>query len=580
MEWTRDWVFKVIKPFLAQTKNRLANIKLEKLDNGKLKFTNAENISEEFTSMDEPLAAGTYGRTKQADGTTGWTGISLATGSNAIVVNEIYPHNTISFNDTTWHSEDLSEFEMISGEQYKIWVKMFTVPISSGREFYMELRKSSDGSLLKLLDRATSSDGSASMSGTESKIMEDLYQCEQTENVKIRVYFRNVNKDTRHFFSTDPAKGTIVKVSRLNGMTGSAHTHSNQVVLDKLFEIDGDIYYEDNQLINKLEWTDEQIRQQKEAIQITKASEGCINPNPYFILGDMDYEKTINGTTRTIVTDIVDNYPASFKNIGGTLSMVSDNFIPIVKDREYRASASVRFDDPDDPSSTKKVSYYLGVVSYDADKNIIYPHHLPADNRKLGILTTVLKTGDTEFTFTADAQIFPDGLPAHAMTVLGYKAQPNGEYSYIGVNGKIYKHLRYSRYVMLYSYTTAPVDNGDGTWTMTLAKPWDGAQLNIGDAVTRSQSGGTYNYWISSKTEPIDRKFHEYNSPWMLYETNDNYIGGYTGITREGASYVKMLVLPNYGLYESDNTYIGTAHNMPKLEGYYNKLALEWRNVR
>lgn len=44
MNWVRDWVFLVIKPFLTQLKNRLLNIKLVE-DSGVISFTNSEGVT-------------------------------------------------------------------------------------------------------------------------------------------------------------------------------------------------------------------------------------------------------------------------------------------------------------------------------------------------------------------------------------------------------------------------------------------------------------------------------------------------------------------------------------------------------
>jgi len=44
MNWVRDWVYLVIKPFLTQLKNRLLNIKLLEFE-GIIQFTNSEGVT-------------------------------------------------------------------------------------------------------------------------------------------------------------------------------------------------------------------------------------------------------------------------------------------------------------------------------------------------------------------------------------------------------------------------------------------------------------------------------------------------------------------------------------------------------
>ncbi len=46
--WVRDWVYRVIKPFLTQLKNRLGNIKLVYMGGATVRFTNAEGVSNDI----------------------------------------------------------------------------------------------------------------------------------------------------------------------------------------------------------------------------------------------------------------------------------------------------------------------------------------------------------------------------------------------------------------------------------------------------------------------------------------------------------------------------------------------------
>jgi len=316
---------------------------------------------------------------------------------------------------------------------------------------------------------------------------------------------------------------------------------------------------------------------------MVKASEGCINPNPYFLLGDYDYEDF--SSRHSIVSDMVSTNSNAMKLVGGTLAAIGTQKLPIAPGREYRAVCDIRLrnnggEDPD----AKEVSYYLGVACYDSDDLQIEPENLPNRGKtKVAIVSVDAVAGDTSITVTGDLSMFSNGSGGgYLRQILIYLEQSNGDLCYVGQNGRVYEHLGYSRYMKYNSgghyARNSIVDNGDGTLTIPLNTPLP-IDLPIGSGVKSARSGSSYNYWISARHQVIDDKWNIHTSPWREYSNDYSY--GYGGVARNGTAYVRLLMLPNYGLFTSSGSYLGQVRNeMPTLEAYYGTIALEWRSKR
>jgi len=312
--------------------------------------------------------------------------------------------------------------------------------------------------------------------------------------------------------------------------------------------------------------------------EVVKASEGCLNANPYFLLDDYDY--TAFGNKASIVTDVVSTNSKSLRWDGtGGVTCLGTQPMSLAVGREYRAVCDIRsnLDGSPDPSN-RKVSFYLGVVSYDSDNKIIYPYNLPNRPKdKVAIVAVNAVVGDTSLIVTGTMDMFSNNTGAgHARNILLYLEQPSGELCYIGDNGRQYEHLAYSRYLPYKSTghydQNSIVDNGDGTLTipLTFALPMD---LPIGSGVKSTQAGGTFTYWISNGKATMDDKWNRFASTWREYNTT--YSHGYDGVIRNGTAYVKFMLLPNYSMYTSSDSYIGSVLNNART--YYGTLALEWR---
>jgi hypothetical protein len=140
------------------------------------------------------------------------------------------------------------------------------------------------------------------------------------------------------------------------------------------FRKDGDTYeilevYNDLDIYNKI----------KETFLDSKDSEGCININPYFELGTLDYENYTNDPTKgEIIQDDVYKYTnaLSIKKNG---TLIGTKKIPIVPGRDYRASIAMKAytDYNKSVNPNEQVSIYVGVCCYDGDDKVIRPYNLP-----------------------------------------------------------------------------------------------------------------------------------------------------------------------------------------------------------
>ena len=207
------------------------------------------------------------------------------------------------------------------------------------------------------------------------------------------------------------------------------------------------------------------------------------------------------------------------------------------------------------------------MISYDSDDKTIYPSNLPLDNTKFGILTEDLNAGDTQIVFRTNdtdnitgKEVFPDNQNLSSKNILGYKKQQNGDYSYIGENNRIYENLLYSRWKKARAYDDdSIVDNGDGTYTLSLLSGWETEPLKEGDVVLNSKSGGTYTYWKNSYVV-ADGRFQTVESGWKNYEETRNTKDG-EKMVRNGAAYIKKMVLLNYAK-RIDRTYSRDTDNV------------------
>jgi len=324
---------------------------------------------------------------------------------------------------------------------------------------------------------------------------------------------------------------------------------------------------------------------------IGRAGLGTLNPNPTFVLGVSDYETWLSISSRyDVVEDVVDNTAGSLHLITQNYppTMNSDSFYPVNVKREYRASISTLLKmtgDGVDPNKEYSSLFYYGVTCYDSDKTPISPQHLTKWGESQTYLAAPLKNGDPTIT-VEDASAWYTGAYVHRRSILMHRKRSNGTYSYNGANGRIYDNLGMSKWNMYYAYNEGSdkvVDNGNGTWTITLKTPWALGDFVVGDAIRNNYGGGTYNYWISSlriMANPAFDAFTRYASPWGL-NTTDQY--NYASKFRNGTAFVKAMALLNYLVYEKSagGGWVNLGHNTNTIvrEQWFPELSLEWRHI-
>jgi len=350
--------------------------------------------------------------------------------------------------------------------------------------------------------------------------------------------------------------------------------------------VDGD----GNPILYKVPASDVKYSDAKMSL-VGKAGLGTLNPNPTFVLGVSDYEDWVNSSANfEIVEDIVDNTAGSlhFTTTVYPPVYLSDNMYPVNVDREYRASASVLLKMTGsgvDPAKEYSSLFYLGVVCYDSDKTTIYPQHLTKLDNTQTYLVQALNNGDTEIVVT-DASNWYTGTANHKHSILMHRKQSDGSYRYIGANGRRYDNLGMSKWNMYYGYTSGAdklVDNGNGTWTITLRSQWTLGSFAVGDAIRNNYGGGTYNYWISSwrvYANPALDEFQRYKSPWGV-NSSDQYV--YSTKFRNGTAFAKCMALVNYLVYDkaAGGSWVNLGHSPANIvrDGWIPVMSLDWRHI-
>ena len=324
---------------------------------------------------------------------------------------------------------------------------------------------------------------------------------------------------------------------------------------------------------------------------VGKAGLGTLNPNPTFVLGVSDYEDWTGANANfNIVEDVVDNTAGSLHFVTTTYPPVylSDNMYPVNVEREYRASVSILLKMTGsgvDPAKEYSSLFYLGVICYDSDKITIYPQHLTKTANTQTYLAQALLDGDTSIVVT-DASNWYTGTANHKHSILMHRKQSDGSYRYVGANGRRYDNLGMSKWNMYYGYTSGAdkiVDNGNGTWTITLRSPWALGGFAVGDAIRNNYGGGTYNYWVSSlrvTANPALDEFRRYQSAWRGKQT-DQY--NYAGNFRNGTAFSRCMSLVNYLVYDkaAGGGWVNLGHSPANIsrEGWIPVMSLEWRHA-
>jgi len=338
------------------------------------------------------------------------------------------------------------------------------------------------------------------------------------------------------------------------------------------------------------------------------AGNTTLNPNPYMTRGTLDYTEWLSKGARTaLVTDKVPNAAGALMMKDGTYTIIGDTFCPMPKAMSYRASIDVMFEKDGQAEAGSNVTFYIGTVSYDSDDAAIYPQSITFVNKD-GAPTDAAEPNTMEltrdltgtylyFTFqngSIDSVKYVD--KPHFRVCKFHSKQPNGEYSYVGINGRVYDHLGMSQDLkynawkvqdsskgeldpLRYIVPTGEVVDGKDEYRLELTSSLEpktaGKQYKAGDVWIQSYGGGTYSYWISGKAVPIDGKWHHYDSTWFNAENLDGRNTYYA--YRNGTASVKLMVLPNYYYNDGVNGNVRIS-GVQKIKGYYGNIALLKRN--
>jgi hypothetical protein len=205
------------------------------------------------TQIKEPINAGSYAMTKDADGNTGWTSITLVDGGEAVVINDGVKYDAESYNDTVERRKYSVTFTLNAGEEYSIRNIAKLRALNIIREIKLQI-ENIDTNVVEDLEYFLVQDGGSDASnlGIATPVMDASYTPTVTGTYRLIFAFKNRSATNASWFYTSTGDNMIFKVTRLNGIKGSAHTHPNQIVLDKFSEVDSELYYDSKKVGSEL----------------------------------------------------------------------------------------------------------------------------------------------------------------------------------------------------------------------------------------------------------------------------------------------------------------------------------------
>ena len=216
----------------------------------------------------------------------------------------------------------------------------------------------------------------------------------------------------------------------------------------------------------------------------------------------------------------------------GTQTVLSDQSFVIDPNQVYTLSADAFADDGAGGAPDAGSLHFLGFASYDIDGLLIGPQQY---QRVVGAVDTILAAplnpGDTTITL-ADATGWDDGTTTHRRSIRWYGYQDS--------TGFTYPNYTYSRNVEIDAWDAGAISGN----TITLRDPWTGPALAVGDAVSNSTSGGTYQYPLLSNGH-IELAGDSYTG-----DIGGGFISGGVGGTtlwRPGTHSIRALALANRG---------------------------------
>jgi hypothetical protein len=290
------------------------------------------------------------------------------------------------------------------------------------------------------------------------------------------------------------------------------------------------------------------------------------NPNPYFDLDNHDYKTILEDNKVSLIQD-----NAIYKNalkFDGKKTLVTDNYFTVPYGFEYKMRIIAKALFNNEKRDDVKTYLYAGIINYDDEGKKIYPVNVsvtrdknnPYANDTFNLeehkcyLTQDLNQGDTEVHLQGNPDMIYQGSTSHARNLRFYPKDT--DFKYISGKGHIYDAWGYSRHIKYYgtgAYNAdGVVDNGDGTFKITLSQPYSGTPFKTGDGMLNCRSGGTHPYRLSFREIICNGEWTILESDWIpaiygvehQHKTSDNVI-------RNGTVFNRVMSYVNYRVKDS-----------------------------
>ena len=218
---------------------------------------------------------------------------------------------------------------------------------------------------------------------------------------------------------------------------------------------------------------------------------------------------------------------------GGKAGVRSSEYIEIDRNKEYFQSITIK-------SNNENARYYVGLVEFDEDKNVIDGLNYTYANNTLTELTQDSNNGDTKI---------------YINDVSNFKQNDRGciiFWNYKNNSGYQYPPLTYSQNSWWQLYTKEGIDYENNI--INLIKPWDKGTFQKGTQLSQGYASynGTYNYGVlvyktlSNNWKTYTNTITGTNEGGEVYESRQKF--------RYPTKYIKILFILNYDNEENVTT--------------------------
>ena len=307
--------------------------------------------------------------------------------------------------------------------------------------------------------------------------------------------------------------------------------------------------------------------------RIRGINKNVVNFNHVFQYTDYDYKDFITAQQSSI-NKAVYTERASYYSKGGLFIkrrgdlLITDNYLPIDKDSFFKGSVIAKIKNKDLPNDgSYKCSFHIGLVPYDADKNLITSSMVNIVPNSIVELDEDANSNSRSIKLRGDINKLYNGADGKLKGLAFFKLNNLGNYSYIGNDDTVYEEFKYSRLVSSYYRIT---DNNDGTFTLDLPNKL-GFDIPAGTKVANTfySLGGwvLVNYML-----PINNKWNLAESEW-IENVYDNLTYPNAPIVPYGTKYVKLKARLASYIYDSNNNVVSDKFNNNKI--FISRIAVE-----